>query len=507
MTDPRPATTLDHWRHRAALLTDSGPDSGLMIGGAPRAARSGAAFPSVSPRDGAEIARVAAAQPEDVEDAVRAARAAFDSGIWSRADPRHRQEVLHRLADLVEAHLDELALLESLDTGKPIADTVAVDVPSLARTLRWYAEAVDKVSGEVAPGPDSALVTVTREPLGVVGAVVPWNYPLIISGWKIAPALAVGNSVLLKPAEQSSLSAIRLAGLAAEAGIPPGVLAVLPGPGEVTGRALGLHGDVDKIAFTGSVPVGRMFQCYAGQSNGKQVALELGGKSPQLVLSDAADLDAVAESVAWGIFYNAGQTCHAGSRLVVHESLHDALVERVAAVAAAMAVGDPLDPATRIGPIVDERQYGAVLAHLDHAADTGVAAALGGAGAAAAAPGLCVPPTILTRVDPASHLGQEEVFGPVLTTHTFTTAEEGVRIANGTRFGLAAAVWTRDLATAHRVARRLRAGTVWVNTYDAADLITPFGGVKESGAGRDRSLGALESYTAAKTTWIDLGKE
>ena len=491
------------WIARADALR---PETRLFIDGAFRPALDGATFDTIAPRDGGWIASVSAAAEADVDAAVRAGARAFDCGVWSRADRRERQRVLLKLSDLMLENLDELALLESLDSGHPINDARGVDVPNAARTVRWYAEALDKIYDEVAPTPRNALAFVTREPLGVIGAVVPWNYPLIITAWKIAPALAAGNSVVLKPAELTSLSALKLAELAAQAGLPAGVFNVVPGLGPVAGQALGRHPLVEKITFTGSPAVGRRFLSYAGQSNGKQVALELGGKSPQVVLNDVEDIKACASAVAWGIFYNSGQTCHGGSRLIVDERVHDELVAEVLRVGRGLVLGDPLDESTQIGTIASAVQLDRVLSYTDIAEQEG-AIVYGGRRVYpdGLRDGFYVEPTVFTGVDNAGRLGQEEIFGPMLAVTTVRGAAEAVRVANESAYGLAAAVWTGNVTTAHTVARELHAGTVWVNTYDVADVITPFGGFKSSGSGRDRSLHAFDAYTALKTTWINLG--
>lgn len=467
---------------------------------------SGATFASVSPVDGRHLRDVPAAGAAEVDRAVRRARATLRDGAWAAAAPGERRRVLQAYAAAVEDAADELATLATAEMGKAVS-VARAEAGHAARAIAHYAEAVDKRYGEVAPTAPGELGIVTRVPIGVVGVVTPWNYPLMMPAWKIGPALATGNSVVLKPAEQSPASAVRLVELAHEAGVPEGALQVLTGRGPEAGAALGRHPDVDAIAFTGSDAVGQRFLAYAGESNMKAVSLECGGKSPHVVFPDVADLDAVAHTVAGAVFANAGQMCDAGSRLLVHESLAQELTRRVVELAPEWEPGDPFDPATRVGAIVSTRQLERVEGFVSRALTDGAALAVGGARARPGSGGTYYSPTVLTGVAPASELAQEEVFGPVLAVSTFRTEAEAVSLANGTRHGLAAAVWTSDLGRAARVADRIEAGCVFVNGYDRADLTVPFGGHRRSGLGVDRSLHALDKYTRLKTTWIHWDRE
>lgn len=467
-------------------------------------ALSGRTFDCVSPLNGKLLTKISACDTEDVEVAVRAARRSFEAGVWSHLSPAKRKTILLRFADTMQRHAEELALLETLDVGKPIRFSAAMDVPAAVNCVRWFAEAIDKIYDEIAPTDPAAVAMVTREPVGVVGAVVPWNFPLVLASWKIAPALAAGNSVVLKPAEQSPLTAIRIAELASEAGLPDGVFNVVPGFGETAGQALGRHMDVDSLAFTGSTEVGRLFLRYASESNLKRVSLECGGKSPNIILADAPDLNIAAHTAAMGIFLNQGQVCNAGSRLLVQDSIREEFLEKLLKETSSLVPADPLDPSTMLGALVDHQHTKRVMNYIAAGQDCGAKLLAGGKQARTDSGGCFIEPTIFDRVDNNMSIAREEIFGPVLSTIAFRELDEAITIANDSIYGLAAAVWTRDIRTAHLAARRLKAGTVWVNTYNANDISTPFGGYKQSGFGRDKSLHAFDKYVQLKTTWFQL---
>ncbi|MBY6068498.1 aldehyde dehydrogenase [Leisingera aquaemixtae] len=488
----------DDWKTRAAGLSFRGQ---AFIDGKFSDAASGKTFASVNPATGEVLAQVSECDEEDVNRAVAAGRRAFEDGRWSRMAPGDRKAVLLKLADLIRGNLEEMALLDSLDMGKLVTDAATIDAPGSAHFFQWYAEAIDKVYDEVAPTGPGDLALVSRVPLGVVGAVTPWNFPLDMATWKAAAALAAGNSVVLKPAEQSPLSALRLAELAAEAGVPDGVFNVVPGFGATAGKALGLHMDVDCLAFTGSTAIGKMFMQYSGQSNLKQVWPETGGKSPNLVFADCEDLETAADMAAFGIFFNQGEVCSANSRLYVERSIKDAFVEKLIARAAATQPGDPLDPASKMGAIVDERQTEGIMRFVKAGKATANLVA-GGERVTVDGKGCFVQPTIFDDVGHDNPLARDEIFGPVLSVIPFDSEDEAVAMANDSIYGLAASVWTDNLSRACRVSDKLQVGTVSVNTVDALSAQTPFGGMKQSGFGRDLSLHSLEKYTALKTTWI-----
>ena len=466
----------------------------------------GRTYASLNPATGELLAEVALSGTEDVDRAVAAARAQADGGDWSRISPADRKRILIRFADLIDDHVAELAITESLDAGKPIADTLEGDIPETAECIRWHAEAIDKVYDEVAPTGRDSVAMITREPVGVVGAVIPWNYPAQMAAWKLGPALATGNAVVIKPASQTALSLLRIAELGAEAGLPDGVLNVLPGPGDVLGEAIGRHDGIDVVAFTGSTEVGRKFLHWSADSNLKRVVLELGGKSPQIVMADAPVLDDIEEEIANAIFWNMGENCSAGSRLIVHRSRRDELLDRlVQRVQETWIVGDPLDPTTRIGPMITKGHMDRVLSYIETGRSENARVVIGGGPAQTMQGGFYVEPTIFADATNDMRIAREEIFGPVLTTMDFETEAEAIAIANDTPYGLAASVYTTDLSRAHRMARALQAGTVSVNAYSEGDATTPFGGFKASGfGGHDKSLHAHDQYTELKTIWLQL---
>lgn len=435
---------------------------------------------------------------------MAAARRSFDNGSWSRMAPAGRKKVLHKLADLIEANAVELAVLGVRDNGTEISMAIKAEAGSAATTFRYYAEALDKVYGEIAPTAENVLGLIHRAPVGVVGAIVPWNFPLMIGAWKLAPALAAGNSVVLKPAETASLTLLRIGELAAQAGLPDGVLNVVTGPGNITGQALAMSMDVDVLVFTGSGGVGRRLLENAARSNLKRCYLELGGKSPNIIFADAPDLDLAARVSASAIFRNAGQVCVAGSRLLVEESAHDEFVRALCTHAAAMKVGDPLDLNSQIGAVNNLGQLEGNLGFVSGALEEGAEIALGGARILEETGGWYMEPTVVTGVKPQHRIAQQEVFGPVLAVTTFKGDDDAVKIANATDYGLAAGVWTQNLSRAHRMVRDVRAGVVHVNTYGGSDGTVPLGGVKQSGNGHDKSMHAFDKYFDLKTAWIQL---
>lgn len=475
-------------------------DGRALIEGDRVDAVSGETFITVNPATGAPLAEVARGGPADVDLAVAAARSAYESRVWSGLGAAERGAVLRRLADLIERDAEELALLESLDMGKPLSQTRTVDVPGTAATFRWYGELADKLTDEVPATPPGSTAIVSRVALGVVAAIVPWNYPLDIAAWKLAPALVAGNSVVLKPAETTSLTALRLGELALEAGLPSGVLNVVPGPGSVIGRALGLHLDVDALTFTGSTAVAKKLLAYAGESNLKRLSLEAGGKSSNLIFADVDDLALAAEKAAFGAFYNQGEVCSANSRIFVERPVYDEFVGLLATAAQAYRSGDPLDPASGNGALVSE-------SHADGVAEAIAAAArdgelIGGERVDRDGSSAFIDPAIVVGL-PLSHpLHRDEIFGPLVVVQAFDHEDDAVGAANATDYGLAASVWTSSLSRAHRVSERLVAGTVSVNTVDALGSTTPFGGFKQSGFGRDLSQHAIDNYVGLKTTWF-----
>jgi gamma-glutamyl-gamma-aminobutyraldehyde dehydrogenase len=475
--------------------------SNAFINGAFKPAISGATLDTVNPATGESLGKIAACSAADVDYAVSKAREAFEEGRWRLISPGERKAVLLKFAKLLEENRHELAVLESLDSGKPVRECQLVDVPDTIHTLRWHAEVIDKLYDHTAPVGNDALTMVVREPIGVVGCVLPWNFPLLMLAWKMGPALAAGCSVIVKPAEQTSLTTLRVAELAFEAGVPAGVLNIVTGTGKEVGEPIGLHPDIDMVSFTGSTVTGRRFLHYAADSNLKRIVLECGGKNPAVVMDDAEDLDLVAEQVVNGAFWNMGENCSATSRLLVHESVKDELLERMGAYLREWKMGDPLDPQNRVGALVSSDHFAKVKSYLEYAAESKLAAVYGGD----TQDGAFVQPTVIDGVDRDSRLFQEEIFGPILSVSTFSSLSEAVAMANDTVYGLAASVYTGSLRRAIKLAREIRAGIVTVNCFGEGDASTPFGGYKESGfGGRDKSVFAHDQYTEIKTIWIDV---
>lgn len=478
-----------------AIAADLTPATSAFIDGGFRPAISGKTFPTRNPATGADIAQVAACGAEDVDMAVSKAREAFDDGRWSRLHPSARKDVLIRLCKLMTRNARELAVLESVDSGKTIFDCETVDIPEAIHCIKWHAEAIDKIYDSVAPASDDHIALVVREPVGVVGLVLPWNFPLLMMAWKLGPALASGCSVVLKPAEETTLTALRLAELAMEAGVPRGVLNVVPGLGPEVGEPIGRHMDIDMVSFTGSTQTGMKFLSYAADSNAKEVVLEMGGKNPCIVMDDAENLDRVAQHIVNGAFWNMGENCSAISRLIVHETVRAPLLERIARHMRHLPVGDPLDPETRQGALVSAAHFEKVRAYVDKAEDILV-------GGAVDSP--FVSPTVVATTQDSA-LATDEIFGPVLSVITVHSFDEAISVANDTKYGLCASLFTANAKRAIRGARQLQAGTVTVNSYGEGDIATPFGGLKMSGfGGRDNGLHAHDQYTQLKTIWVDL---
>lgn len=464
---------------------------------------SGKTYRKISPIDGSAIAQIAECDENDVDDAVQCAQNSFWSGVWRRMDPVLRKKVLFKFADFIEKNALELAILETIDMGKPISDSYR-EVHRSADTVRWFSEAIDKLYGSIATSKYHTTGLITREPVGVVGAITPWNYPLLMAVWKIAPALAAGNSVVLKPAEQSPLTAIRIAALGQEAGIPDGVLNVIPGYGEIAGKALATHNDVHKIAFTGSTEVGKLILQYSGQSNMKRVSLECGGKSPNIVFADAAEqLDFIAQESVSNMFYNSGQVCDAPTRLLVERPIMDRFISGILHYCKMYQPGNPLNPETRMGPVVDERQMLRVLDYIRKGKEEGARLCYGGNQVLQDTGGYYIEPTVFTDVNNSMIIARDEIFGPVLSVIPFDTTEEAVEIANDTDYGLCAMIWTNDIHKAHRVSKDIDSGKVYINCMGDGNISVPHGGIKQSGFGRDKSLEAFEQYTYTKLTWTE----
>lgn len=488
----------------AAIASTLSLPTQAFINGSFTDSASGETFLTVNPADRSTIAEIASCNTVDVDRAVSAARAAFDSGIWSQAHPSERKAVLKRLAELIDRDRVELAVLETLESGKPIRDTLDIDIPETARCIEWFAEGIDKVLGQSSPSGSEALGLIVREPIPVVACVLPWNFPLMMLSWKIGPALAVGSSVIVKPAEQTSMTALKIAALAAEAGVPDGVFNIVTGMGETAGRSIGLHAGIGAVSFTGSTEVGRLFLHYSADSNLKRTVLECGGKNPCVVLSDAGDLESVAKHAVNAAFWNMGQNCTANSRLIVSRDMKDELLHHVIAESKNWTMGDPFDPDNLLGSLISDEQFQKVNDYIDRGSSEGAALVYNG-DLRANAGGYFVTPKIFDGVTPDMTIAREEIFGPVMAVIAVNDDEDAIRVANDTDYGLQASVFTRDITRAHKIARQLEAGTVSVNCYSEGDNTTPFGGFKQSGfGGRDKSVYAYDQYVEKKTVWIDL---
>ena len=486
-----------------AIAAEMAFPTGAWINGKAQSAASGERFTSVNPANGEVVAEIACCGEPEVNLAVEKAREAFDNGAWSRQHPSERKKALIQLVKLIKRHRHELAVLESLESGKPVSEVENTDIPESLHCLEWHAELADKIYDQVAPSGDDHLAMIVREPIGVVAAVLPWNFPILMLAWKLGPALAAGNCLIVKPAEETSMTALRIADLAHEAGIPRGVFSVVTGEAE-TGRLIGLHPDIDMVSFTGSTEVGKLFLKYAADSNMKRVVLECGGKNPCIVMEDAENLDLVAQHVTNAVFWNMGENCSSNSRLIVHESVREALMEKIAHRVRDWRTGRPLDPANNLGALISKTHYEKVLSYIEIGRQQGAEAIIGG-NAIELDGGYYVEPTVFAGVSPEMRIAKEEIFGPVLAVLSVTSEEQAIAIANDSCYGLTASVFTANVRRAHRMARNIRAGTVTVNCFGEGDISTPFGGYKQSGfGGRDNSIHAHDQYTELKTIWVDL---